>query len=57
MNEQERYDAYMRRKAEQADQQDDVKRGPFPNRLGFICGNCGEAHATREEPRNCREIG
>jgi uncharacterized OB-fold protein len=57
MREQESYDAYMRRKAIQADQQDDVRRGPFHKRYGFTCGNCGSVHFTREELQQCRETG
>ncbi len=53
----ESHEAYMRRKAAQADQQDDVKRAPFPRRYGFTCPSCGSVHATRKEVNECREIG
>ncbi len=55
---QETYEAYMRRRAAQADAQDDVRRGPFaPRRYGFTCPSCGSVHETRRELNECREIG
>ena len=57
MSETERYHEYILRVTRQANEQDDVKRGPFPKRFGFTCGNCGAVHTTREELQNCREIG
>lgn len=55
--EQERYADFIRRKSAQADQQDDVRRGPFPKRYGFTCGACGSVHATQREITECRELG
>ncbi len=53
----ESHEAFMRRKAAQADAQDDVKRAPFPKRYGFTCQSCGSVHETRRELTECREIG
>jgi len=43
----------MRRKAAQADQQDDVRRGPFPKRYADLCKWCGGTHMTKAERAQC----
>lgn len=53
MPDQERYDAYLRRKERQAACQDDVKRGPFTKRFGDACKWCGCIHVSADEYRRC----
>jgi hypothetical protein len=49
----ESHEAYMRRKAAQADAQDDVKRGPFPKRYIDRCAWCGGTHMSKVERAQC----
>ena len=53
MREQESHEAYMRRKAAQAEQQDDVRRGPFHKRYGDLCPWCGSIHMSKAERAQC----
>jgi hypothetical protein len=49
----ESHEAFMRRKAAQADAQDDVKRAPFPKRYADVCKWCGGVHLTKAERAKC----
>jgi hypothetical protein len=53
MRDQETHEAFMRRKAAQAEEQDDVRRWPFQKRYGDLCQWCGSIHTSKAERAQC----